>query len=81
MIIFQAGVGHIVIDAHGEVDLRLGLAHLIEDALDHAGGELFGGQAVASANHFDLLAAALSQGIDHIQVQRLAARARLFGAV
>ena len=50
-IVFQAGVGHIIVDADGEVVLGLVLEHFIEDTLDHGGGEFLGGQTITPADN------------------------------
>ena len=80
-VVLQAGVGDVVVDAHGEVVLGRGLRQLVEDGLDHRRRELLAGQAVAAADDLASLPAGLGQGVDHVQVERLAGRARLLGAV
>ena len=41
---------HIVVDPDREMILRRNLGQLVEDALDHRGRELFGGEAIAAAD-------------------------------
>ena len=74
------GLSEVVLDAQGEVILGPVLPELVEDRLDHARGELLAGKTVAASD--DLARApCLGQGVHHVQVQRLAGRARLLGAV
>ena len=51
---------------------------VIVDRFDHRRGELFRGEAVATADDFDVF---VLQHADHVEVERLAGCARLFGAV
>jgi len=79
-------VGDVVGDPHGETRARGGQGELVEDPLDHAGGELLRGQPVASADHEGhALAPAgahrLAEGRDHVEEQRLAPRAGFLRAV
>ena len=53
-VVVQAGVGDIVVDAHGEVVLGLRLRQLVEHGLDHRRGELLAGQPVAPADDLQL---------------------------
>ena len=78
---FQRAVGHIVHDAHGEVVLGLGLLHVVEDGLDHGGGEFLAGKAVAAAVDGDVVPARFDQRRAHIDIQRVAQGAGLLGAV
>ena len=83
----DGGTGHVVIDAHGEVVLGGGGLHVVEDALDHGGGELLGAQAVTAAVGLgigDLKPAVLhgiADGGAHVGVEGLANGAGLLGAV
>ena len=79
-IVVQAGVGDIVLDADGEVVLRLRLLQLIEDALHHGRREFFGRQAIPSADHARALRKwrgaeqRFAERGHHIQVERFAER-------
>ena len=77
----QAEIGHVVDDAHGEVVLGLGLAEVVVDGLDHGGIELLAAQAVAAADHNEILPTGFPQGGAHVGVQGLAQGAGLLGAV
>ena len=81
VLVFQGGVGHVIVDADGEVVLGLGLLQVVIDSDDLAGGGVLGAEAIAAAHHADVAAAGLIQGGDHIQVHRLAHGAGLLGAV
>ena len=76
----QAGAGHVVVDAHGEVVLHFA-GQVVIHSLDHGGVELLGAQAVTAAHDLDVRAAGFHQRGAHIGVQRLAQRAGLLGAV
>ena len=76
----QAGVGHIVHDAHGEVVLRGVQLQVVEDSLDMGRRELLGAQAVTAADDLDA-AALLGERSHDVQIQRLAQGAGLLGAV
>ena len=82
----QRQVGDVVDDAHGEAAARLLVRKLVEHRAHHGGRELLGRQAVAPAH--DARARPLrafvlgaAQRGDHVQVERVADRARLLGAV
>jgi hypothetical protein len=49
-IVVQAGVGHVVLNADGEMVLGLRLLQFVEDSLHHGGRELFGREPVAPTN-------------------------------
>ena len=72
---------YIVIDPNHEVVLGLGLLEFVEDGLDHGGGKFLRRQAIATADDLDIFAVTLKQGIDHIQVERIATRSGFLGAV
>ena len=79
---------NIIVDADGEVILRLAFLEFFEDGLDHGRGKFLGGQAVASADDRRdglergiALGQAFSDGGDHILVQRFASDAGFLGAV
>ena len=74
-------VGDAVPDAEGEVVARPGLAELVVHGLDHGRRELLGREAVAAAHDPRHGAAGLGERGEHVEVQRLAERARLLGAV
>ena len=85
---FQAGVAYIVVDADGEVVLRLRLLQVVEDCADHARRELLGGEAITATDDArqgsELLPATghvLGKGADHILVERLAGGTRFLAAV
>ena len=85
----ERGVGHVVDDADGEVVARASrCASSSKTALTMRRGELLRGQAVAAADHARVDRegeqaglARLAQGGDDVEVERLADRARLLGAV
>ena len=81
-------MGHVVVDADGEMILRLLRLEVVEHRLDHRGREFLGGQAVAAADdarqHLDaapVVGEALANRGGAILEQRLACRARLLRAV
>ena len=76
----QAGAGHVIHNAHGEVVLHFAI-QVGKHGLHMGGGELLGAQAIAAAHHLDVVAAGLGEGSAHIQVERLAQRAGFLGAV
>ena len=76
----QAGVGHVIDNADGEVVLRRVELEVVENSLDVGRRELLGAQTVAAADDLDL-AAFLSEGGADVEVERLAQRAGLLGAV
>ena len=67
--------------ADGEVVLGLVLGQVVIDGLDHGGVELLGAEAVAAADDEDVVLARLAQRGADVQIQRLAQRAGLLGAV
>jgi hypothetical protein len=84
----QAEAGDVVVDAYREVPLRPLPGRLVQDGLDHRRGELLRRQAVAPADHpgpsreqGGVAVAGLVERRHHIEVQRLARRARLLGPV
>ena len=84
----EAGVGHVVVDADGEVVLRMRLRQLVEDALGHGRREFLRRQAVAAADDDRELRQRQAPGGerfgddgDDVLVERLAGRAWLLGAV
>ena len=81
-------MGHVVVDADGEMILGLIFAEFIEHRLDHRRGEFLGRQPVAAANHSwhgrhwqRTRAMRFHQGADHTEIHRLAGGTRLLGAV
>ena len=68
----QRGAGHIVHNAHGEVVLGRFEGQVVVHGLDHRGVELLGAQAIAAADHGDIVHAGLAQRGAHVGVQRLA---------
>ena len=87
-VVGEREVGDVVVDAHREVALGAGVGQLVVDRLHHGRRELLGGEAVAAADHGDLVVEAVDVGLlrlaqrrDHVLVERLAEAARLLGAV
>ena len=86
MIYFQTGVGHIIVDAHGEVIFWLIFKELLKDRFHHRRGKLFGGEAIAAADHLRQRGnlaqrKGLGQGGDHILIERFTGCAYLFGTI
>ena len=84
----EAGVGHVVVDAHREVVLGGIGVEVVEYSLDHRRRELLGAEAVATAHRAgiaDGLEPALfhgfAQGGTHVDIERFADGAGLLGAV
>src|SRR6185437_12669468 len=78
----------VVVDAYGEVVLRGMSSQLLEDAVHHCRREFLRRQTVAAADdlwkirHRSLTCGeAFDQRCDDVLIERLADRARLFGAV
>mmetsp|Transcript_35769 Transcript_35769/g.83431 ORF Transcript_35769/g.83431 Transcript_35769/m.83431 type:complete len:1585 (+) Transcript_35769:757-5511(+) len=76
----QAGMCHIVIDAHSEVPLRHLLQQVVKDRLDVARRELLASQAVIAADDF-LVDASLTHRSEDVRVQRQRRRQVFLGAV
>ena len=79
-LLLEGQMSHIVMDAEGELTLRLVLCQLFVDGKDGCGRRVLGAQTIASADDGDH-AAGVCQSGDNVQVQRLAQSARLLGAV
>ncbi len=84
----QGEMRHVVDDADGEAALRLLLAQLVEDSLDHRGRELLGGEPVAPADdlRFDRkrrgpVFPRVAKDRHDVQEERLADGAGLLGPV
>lgn len=82
----QTEARHVIDNSHGKAWTRCIGCQLLEHHRAHGGGELFGREAVAAATEpRQALDKTALQTIDqralHIQQQRLAARARLLGAI
>ena len=77
----RAEVGHVVGDADGEAGLRGILLQLGVDSKDAGRRGVLGAEAVAAAGQDDIVHAGLTQGGGDIQIQGLAQRAGLLGAV
>ena len=73
----QRKPGHVVVDADGEVVGALTVQMLV-DREHHRRGELLAGEAVAAADHGDVL---VRQGGLHVEEQRFAERAGFLAAV
>ena len=85
-IVGQAGPAHVVVNADREVIPRRRPVELVEDGLDHRRRQLLGAEAVAAADHArQARQGAGVDGLDEagegVQVERLARRPRLLGAV
>ncbi len=85
-VVVDAGPGDVVVDADGEPPPRLLAGEFGEHAGNHGGGELLGGQPVTSAGdarHDRPLSVGVRLGErrDDVQIQRLADRTGLLGAV
>ena len=76
----EAQVGHVVVDAHGEVVLGGQAQHVVEHGLGHAGGEVLGAQTVTAA-HDGGSFALFHEGRAHVLVQGLAQGTGFLGAV
>ena len=83
----KRGVGHIVVDTHGEVVLGCRLLEIVVHRLDHGRGEFLGRQTIATAHHLGhgerqlARRLGLGQRRDHVLIHRLASAARLFRAI
>ena len=73
----EGGVGDVIVDTDGEA-VEAVFREVLVDSENHGGGELLGGETVTAADDADVHA---GEGDDHIEVERLADCARLFGAV
>ena len=86
LIVFDAGVRHIIVDTDREMALRLRLGEFIVYGHYHRRSKLFRRQAIPSANnvrHRAYLAVADSLGkcCYDILIERLSACANLFGSI
>ena len=79
--VVKRGVGHIVVDADGEVVLRGVLREVVVNRDELARGGVLGGQAVAAADDRDVVSAGLIEGGHDVEVYRLANRTGLLAAV
>ena len=79
-MLLEGQVGDIVVDADGEVALRLFLRQLFIDGEDGCGRRILGTEAVAAADDRDHPAGVGQSGHD-VEVERLAQGARLLRAV
>ena len=77
----QGQTGDIIGDAQREALLRLILLQLLEQSEDGGRGSVLAAQTVAAAGQDDIVHASLTQGSCNVQIQRLAQRTRLLGAV
>ena len=84
----QTAVGHVIDDAHGEVVLGPGLGEFFEHRLDHRRGEFLRRQPVAATDHpgqgrhrQGARVMRFQQGVDHVEIHRLAGGAGFLGAV
>ena len=80
-IVSEAGVRDIIVDADGEVILRLRLSEVVEDSLDHGGSEFLRGEAVASTDDAQIGPALFVKGVDAIEEQGFATGAGFLGAI
>ena len=74
-------VGHVVDNAHGELATRSFLGELGENGEHRRGRRIFAAQAITAASNQNARAAFTVQGVDHVEVQRLARGAGLLRAV
>ncbi|MPN30577.1 hypothetical protein SDC9_178048 [bioreactor metagenome] len=74
-------MGHIVQNADRKVIFRLRLTQIGIYGGNLAGSSILGGQTIAPTDYLNVAATRLLQGALHIQIQRLAHGAGLFGAV
>ena len=80
-IYVQRIAGNVVVNAHCEMILGLGNRSVVIYSLDHAGRELFGAQAVTSAQNGYIIPAGVLKRGAYVGIKRLAHRAGLLGAV
>jgi len=73
-------VSDVVIDADGEVVLRLRLGQLIEHGLDHGRSELLAGEAVTPPDDLGF-EPRLRESVHHVEIERFSGCARFLGAV
>ncbi len=76
----QGGVGHVVVDADGEVVLLLA-RQVVVNGLYHGGVEFLGAQTVAAADDGDVVFAGFAQRGADVLIQRLAQGAGFLRAV
>ena len=79
--VVERGVGHVIVDADGEVVLRGVFFQVVINGNELARGGVLGGQAVAAADDRDVVSAGLIEGGNNIEVYRLADRTGLLAAV
>ena len=77
----EAGMGHIVVDAHGEVILRMFFVQFVINGFHHGRIEFLAGETIAAADDFRHAAIAFVKGGNHVEVKGLAHAAGLFGPV
>ena len=77
----ERSVGHVVVDADGEVVLRLLGFGVFEYRCHHGRREFFATEAIASANDFDIFVSGLNQRVEHVLIQRFAKGAGLLRAI
>ncbi len=87
-IVIEAGAGHVVVDAEGEVVLRLGLSQVIEHSLDQSRSELFRTETVTAADDGRVVdqidqpvAHSFTDGGADVLVERLTEGTRLLGPI
>ena len=79
--VVERGVGNVIVDADGEVVLRLLLREVVVDRDELARSGVLGGQTVAAADNRDVVSTRLIEGGNNIKVYRLADRTGLLAAV
>ena len=79
--VVKRGVGHVIVDADGEVVLRGVFFQVVINGNELARGGVLGGQAVAAADDGDVVSACLIEGGHDVEVYRLANRTGLLAAV
>ena len=79
--LIQREVGHIVDDAEGEHALHVVLLQLVEHGEDRGRRRILRAEAVAAADDLLIGDAGIGKGRDDVEIERLALRAGLLGAV
>ena len=79
-IVFEAGMGHVVVNANREMIARYRALELVENGLGHCRSELFGRQPVAPANDTQV-APCFGKGGDNVEVEWFANTSWFLGAI
>ena len=84
LVVAEGRAGDIVENAEGEFGERFPAGEVIEGGLDHAGGEFFGAETVATADDTRRVGEggeALGEGCDDVEIERFAEGAGFLAAV